>query len=184
MIDSTVFDGVKINIIIVVFSCIVPIFLGAILTFLAKKDKAYARPIKAFGFIFESISPIALIAVLYFCVFTQYRWLPCILGFTVAFLGYMPSKVRIDYSIAKNIAVNTVGLLAHAFQWSLCVLVFGLEDLMYTLWKIKNLTYKADGLWTGLAVSFVIMLFLRIVQFILEEYMENSKKTQKNNFTD
>ena len=168
-----IFEGLKLNILITVLSCIIPIAIGFVVTNLSKNNTALFRPIKAFGYVFESFSPILLIVVLFYCVFFHWnRMLLYVISFTLAFMGYIPSKLQEEHSFIKDFAVNSVGLLSHAFKWSFCVRILGEMELLGFMTRNIQKSYQTGIVWVGLIISFVIVFALNMVKFILEERLD------------
>ena len=167
---SIIISGVLQNIWLTVLSCIIPILVGVVVTYASKNNVALAKPIKLFGYIFESFSPIVLIVVLFYCLFAGgNRFLICVISFSIAFMGYIPSRLVQERSLVKDIAVNSVDLLSHAFKWSFCTRVIALMELLGSMTRVIQSSNQTGVVWLGLIISFAIVLLLKAVQFILEE---------------
>lgn len=169
-----VFSGILNNILITVFSCIIPVVAGFVLAYIAKNNSMLSTPIKVLGNVCESLSPIIMIVVLFYCVFAQThinRIVICIIAFSISFIGYIPSNLKEEYSLSKNVVVNFVGLIAHVFKWSFCTTIIGTTELLRNLQMTVSRTYETGVLWIGLIISFMIVFILNMIKFVLEEKM-------------
>ena len=166
--------GLLNNCIMVLCACILPLMFGVGLSFLANVNGGLRKLVKTVSNVFESMSFIFLIIILYYCVFWKYdsSLFVCIIGLTISHLGYISARLNQNCSIWKNIAVNSVGLLSSLFKWSLCVGYIGTRELCYSLNIIRSTTFEANVFWIGLLISFAIIFILRMIRLVLEETMK------------
>lgn len=100
------------------------------------------------------------------------RELVCIIGFSVCFLGYFPARFNKDYSVGKNIAVNTLGLISTIFKWSFTAAIIGATELLRSMTMIISRTFEYKILFAGVLISFLILAAIHTVKLILEEKMK------------
>ena len=127
------------NLILTVFSCILPILVGAVYLPAAKKNPKEKRIAPIIALIPESISPFIMAAMPNF-LFNSYsrgtsrfffhypllRQMLFILSFSICFIAYIPKRENRNYSVRKDLIVNSLGLFSTVFMWSLTIT--GLQD--------------------------------------------------------
>ena len=109
---------------------------------------------------------------MYYCVFAQTRLngiMVCIIGFTISFLGYMPTRYNSDYPFFKNIAVNGIGLVSSIFKWSFCASFIGAVEMLRVANIQMSKTYDPSSFWTAMIISFVVLLILELMKYVAKE---------------
>lgn len=170
-----ILSGILNNFLITILSCIVPITTGIFLIYISKKSNTSSKIIRAISMIFESLSPFVLTLAMVYSVFVRAdinRTIICILAFSICFLGYLPTRVRLDYSFVKNIVVNSVGLLSTILKWSFCVSMLGVNELIHNSQKIMAITFDYGVYLIAFLIAFFAVLVLKIIKFVLEETMK------------
>lgn len=90
----------------------------------------------------------------------------CIIGFTISFLGYMPTRYNSDYSLIKNIAVNGIGLVSSIFKWSFCASFVGTVEMLRVANIHLSKTYEPSSFWTAMIISFAVIVVLELMKFV------------------
>ncbi len=170
-----ILSGILNNFLVTILSCIVPIITGTFLIYISKNSNTASKIIRAISMIFESLSPFVLTLAMVYSVFVRAdinRTIICILVFSICFLGYLPTRVRLDYSFVKNMVVNSVGLLSTILKWSFCVSMIGVNELIHNSQKIMAITYNYSVYIFAFLIAFFSVLILKIFKFVLEEIMK------------
>lgn len=168
-------EGLTNNLLITVFSSILPFLVGLFFNFVCKQSSALTCFTHVFGMIFESICPVVIISLIWYSGLgfaVNDRLICCIIGFSISFSGYIPSRYRADYSFSKNTVVNLFGLLSTIFKWSFCVSAIGINDLLGRSDLIRGLTFDSGSLWLVLLISFFIILMLELAKFLAKKEMK------------
>lgn len=170
--DMSLFQGLLNNIFITVGSCILPISVGFAAYWLCNKNESLTKIARICGAFFESFCPIVTIVFLYYCVFGQLhvnRILVCIIGFSISFIGYMPSRYDPENSMIKNLVVNTLGLISTAFKWSFAAGWIAVADLLKFASMQMAKTYDVASFSVVFFISFVIVFALEMIKFFVNE---------------
>lgn len=172
-----VFQGSMTNILITVFSCILPLIAGVAINYLCSQSKEMSTISKLGGILFESICPPIMLIAIYFIVFGHGHTNPtfaCILGFNICFIGYMPAHYNENYSFKKNTIVNAIGLASTIFKWSLASYIIGVRDILRNTMMFLQSYYKPIiPILLASIVSFSIVLILKMAEFIAEQIIED-----------
>ena len=102
--EMSMFQGLLNNVLITIGSCLLPMIVGISAYFVCSKNESLTKLAHLCGVIFESFCPVITILLMYYCVFAQTRLngiLVCIIGFSISFLGYMPTRYNSDYSFLR-----------------------------------------------------------------------------------
>lgn len=180
------------NLILTVFSCILPILVGAVYLPAAKKNPKEKRIAPIIALIPESISPFIMAAMANF-LFNSSSWgtrrffwhypllrqILFILSFSICFIAYIPKRENRNYSVRKDLIVNSLGLFSTVFMWSLPTAGLGrLAD---------SQAYKRDtnilSIIAMLAISFLFVLILKGAKYWVEFHLlrDDAPKVQVNN---
>lgn len=178
------------NLILTVFSCILPILVGAVYLPAAKKNPKEKRIAPIIALIPESISPFIMAAMTSFLFYSRgtrrfffhypllYRIL-FILSFSICFIAYIPKRENRNYSVRKDLIVNSLGLFSTVFMWSLTITGLG------TLADNQAHSYDADVLpvIAVLAIPFLFVLILKGAKYWVEFHLlrDDAPKVQVNN---
>lgn len=178
------------NLILTVFSCILPILVGAVYLPAAKKNPKEKRIAPIIALIPESISPFIMAAMTSFLFYSRgtrrfffhypllYRIL-FILSFSICFIAYIPKRENRNYSVRKDLIVNSLGLFSTVFMWSLTITGLG------TLADNQVHSYDADVLpvIAVLAIPFLFVLILKGAKYWVEFHLlrDDAPKVQVNN---
>lgn len=180
------------NLILTVFSCILPILVGAVYLPAAKKNPKEKRIAPIIALIPESISPFIMAAMMNF-LFNRSSWgtrrffwhypLLCqilfILSFSICFIAYIPKRENRNYSVRKDLIVNSLGLFSTVFMWSLPTTGLGrLADSQASKPNPNILPIIAM-----LAISFLFVLILKSAKYWVEFHLlrDDAPKVQVNN---
>jgi hypothetical protein len=126
------------------------------------------------GAFFESCSPFFTIILIFYSGAILIseplvgREASVIIGLTICLLGYMPARYEAKNSLAKNLAVNIVGLVSTAFKWSSVACIVGVVELF----RVAQIYIaNAYGLTWELVIAVVItggiLLALELTKSIL-----------------
>lgn len=168
------FKGLLNNFLITGCSCILPLIIGLAMYFICVKNKNLCKVAHFFGMFFESICPLLTIMIMYFCVLRKVQLNPllvCIIGFTISFIGYMPTRFNKKDSLIKNLAVNGIGLISSIFKWSFCASFIGVKDMLGVAKILQSKTFEAYYLWVPFLVAILIIFILEIIRFVIKEKM-------------
>ena len=180
------------NLILTVFSCILPILVGAVYLPAAKKNPKEKRIAPIIALIPESISPFIMAAMMnflfnsssrgtrrFFWHYPLLRQILFILSFSICFIAYIPKRENRNYSVRKNLIVNSLGLFSTVFMWSLPTTGLGrLAD---------SQAYRRDtnilSIIAMLAISFLFVLILKGAKYWFEFHLlrDDAPKEQVNN---
>lgn len=180
------------NLILTVFSCILPILVGAVYLPAAKKNPKEKRIAPIIALIPESISPFIMAAMMnflfncssretrrFFWHYPLLRQILFILSFSICFIAYIPKRENRNYSVRKDLIVNSLGLFSTVFMWSLPTTGLGrLAD---------SRAYKPDtsilSIIAMLAISFLFVLILKGAKYWVEFHLlrDDAPKVQVNN---
>lgn len=180
------------NLILTVFSCILPILVGAVYLPAAKKNPKEKRIAPIIALIPESISPFIMAAMAnflfnsssrgtrrFFWHYPLLRQILFILSFSICFIAYIPKRENRNYSVRKDLIVNSLGLFSTVFMWSLPTTGLGrLAD---------SQAYKPDtnilSIIAMLAISFLFVLILKGAKYWVEFHLlrDDAPKVQVNN---
>ena len=180
------------NLILTVFSCILPILVGAVYLPAAKKNPKEKRIAPIIALIPESISPFIMAAMAnflfnsssrgtrrFFWHYPLLRQILFILSFSICFIAYIPKRENRNYSVRKDLIVNSLGLFSTVFMWSLPTTGLGrLAD---------SRAYKPDTsilpIIAMLAISFLFVLILKGAKYWVEFHLlrDDAPKVQVNN---
>lgn len=181
-----IFKGISINILTTIIASIFPILAGCLLTYVSKNNNAMIKPIKIIGNVFESFSPIIMMTLIaYISYHTKLAYYAtifslntmCYIGLSLAFVGYIPSRINNDNSFQKDMVVNSLGLLANAFKWSFCIgLVANVRELYVSV--IHQALIQGGrrpemlfAVLISVLFSFIILFVLKMLRLLLEEKM-------------
>ena len=173
-------EGLLNNILLTVLSCIVPLLFGCLMTVLfalTKKLRFIRNIFQGTSLISESLCPAITIIVVFYLPGMVLangldRWLAVILGFTISFLGYMVKRYDQRDSILKNLLVNSLGLTSTVFKWSFVVGYVGVLDMLRAGTKYMAVTVSLWGVLITLAISFVILLVIEGIRYLLKELLK------------
>lgn len=180
------------NLILTVFSCILPILVGAVYLPAAKKNPKEKRIAPIIALIPESISPFIMAAMAnflfnwssretrrFFWHYPLLRQILFILSFSICFIAYIPKRENRNYSVRKDLIVNSLGLFSTVFMWSLPTTGLGrLAD---------SQAYRRDtnilSIIAMLAISFLFVLILKGAKYWVEFHLlrDDAPKVQVNN---
>lgn len=180
------------NLILTVFSCILPILVGAVYLPAAKKNPKEKRIAPIIALIPESISPFIMAAMMnflfysysrgtrrFFFHYSLLRQILFILSFSICFIAYIPKRENRNYSVRKDLIVNSLGLFSTVFMWSLPTTGLGrLAD---------SQAYRRDtnilSIIAMLAISFLFVLILKSAKYWVEFHLlrDDAPKVQVNN---
>lgn len=174
------------NLIITICSCILPILVGAIYLPLAKKNPEKKRIAPIIALIPESISPYIAVVVLYAICYANRRWflrngfslssdVYIALSLATCFIAYIPKRQNRNYSVRKNLIVNSLGLFSTVFMWSLAVDGFGEKGIGLGHFAYKSLFYSS-GVQVGeiilpVVISFLFVLMLKGIKYWVEFHL-------------
>lgn len=164
-------EGLAKNLLITVFSSISPFLVGLFFNFMCKRFPVSIKIARIVGLIFESLCPITTAMLVFWSDLgwtINDRFICCIIGFSISFIGYIPSRYRPEYSFTKNTVVNLLGLLSIIFKWSFCISIIGLNDLL----EILTLLYHEEGCAFVFLFSFFIILMLELAKFLAKKEMK------------
>ena len=170
--EMTIWQGLINNFLITVASCVLPLMIGTAAYFVCSKNDVISKLSHLVGTLFESFCPVITIVLLYYCVFSQSRLnatLVCIIGFSLSFLGYMPTRYNSEYSFFKNTIVNGLGLISSILKWSFCASFIGVVELLRVANIQMSRTYDPSSFWTAFIISFVALLILELMKFFAKE---------------
>ncbi len=185
--------GLGLNFIITVMAIIVPLVLGVAGSLLVKNKKALGKVFWYLDIPCRSVCiPLSLLFMYYLPGltgidifhdidklmfrtlsidgFSRTMLLVLILGF--AFLWYMPAKYNHEFSLAKNILYNGIGLFSNVFKWSFVAGMIAIPDML----KITQIyVAKTYHFWPYiipfLVVSF-ILLVIELVKVLIKHFMK------------
>lgn len=180
------------NLILTVFSCILPILVGAVYLPAAKKNPKEKRIAPIIALIPESISPFIMAAMAnflfnsssrgtrrFFWHYPLLRQILFILSFSICFIAYIPKRENRNYSVRKDLIVNSLGLFSTVFMWSLPTTGLGrLADSQASKPNPNILPIIAM-----LAISFLFVLILKGAKYWVEFHLlrDDAPKVQVNN---
>lgn len=168
-----VFQGSMTNILITVFSCILPLIAGVAINYLCSQSKEMSTVSKLGGILFESICPPIMLIAIYFIVFGRGNvnsTFACILGFNICFIGYIPAHYNENYSFKKNTIVNGIGLVSNIFKWSFISYIIGGRDILRnTMMFLQSFSKPFIPILLASIVSFSILFILKMAKFIAEQ---------------
>lgn len=184
------------NLILTVFSCILPILVGAVYLPAAKKNPKEKRIAPIIALIPESISPFIMAAIMaamtnflfysysrgtrrFFFHYSLLRQILFILSFSICFIAYIPKRENRNYSVRKDLIVNSLGLFSTVFMWSLPTTGLGrLADSQASKPNPNILPIIAM-----LAISFLFVLILKGAKYWVEFHLlrDDAPKVQVNN---
>lgn len=184
------------NLILTVFSCILPILVGAVYLPAAKKNPKEKRIAPIIALIPESISPFIMAAIMaamtnflfysysrgtrrFFFHYSLLRQILFILSFSICFIAYIPKRENRNYSVRKDLIVNSLGLFSTVFMWSLPTTGLGrLADSQASKPNPNILPIIAM-----LAISFLFVLILKVAKYWVEFHLlrDDAPKVQVNN---
>jgi len=170
--EMSMFQGLINNALITVASCILPMVVGIASYFVCSKNESLSKLAHLCGVIFESFCPVITILLMYYCIFSRTRLsavLVCIIGFSISFLGYMPTRYNSDYSFFKNAAVNGIGLVSSIFKWSFCASFIGTVEMLRVANIQMSRTYDPSSFCTAMIISFAVLLVLELMKFVAKE---------------
>ena len=180
------------NLILTVFSCILPILVGAVYLPAAKKNPKEKRIAPIIALIPENISPFIMAAMMnflfnsssrgtrrFFWHYPLLRQILFILSFSICFIAYIPKRENRNYSVRKDLIVNSLGLFSTVFMWSLPTTGLGrLAD---------SQAYRRDtnilSIIAVLVISFLFVLILKGAKYWVEFHLlrDDAPKVQVNN---
>lgn len=170
--EMSLFQGLLNNILITIGSCLLPMIVGIAAYFICSRNESLIKLAHLCGVFFESFCPVITILLMYYCIFAQTRlsgiWV-CIIGFTISFLGYMPTRYNSDYSLIKNIAVNGIGLVSSIFKWSFCASFVGTVEMLRVANIHLSKTYEPSSFWTAMIISFAVIVVLELMKFVAKD---------------
>jgi len=166
--------GLLNNFIITIGSSVVPMIVGVLSYLYCRKKASVPKYIRLLGIVFESFCPIIVIVFLIYKFFGSTIlasfpiWI-AITGFTISFLGYMLTRYNSDYSLAKNIVVNGIGLFSTVFKWSFLARSIGVVEMLGAFNMQVKTTYRTGSIWIVLIVSFIVIFILELMKYIAKE---------------
>ncbi len=170
-----IFEGYYNNILITLSASLLPIIIGVALNFLSYTSKTATVIVRIYGCIFQSLSPVALLFIFYFCGLTMFktpRILWSIIVFIICFLGYIPAHYVNSYSPVKNSVVNSLGLISSAFKWSMCTSLIGVRDMIKVSNELLIITFEPSVFFIPLIISFITVLIIEVAKLIAIEMMK------------
>lgn len=169
MANTSLLQGLLNNLLVTAVSCVVPMLVGMAAYGLFGKQESISKLARLGCTLFESLSPLVVILLLYLQVLPFDALWVCILGFSICFIGYMPTRYQKDDSLLKNTVVNGLGLLSTIFKWSCCAGYLGIRDIVQVSEIIRGRTYDATSLWSVLIYTFAVLFMLELAKYIAKE---------------
>ena len=171
-----ILSGLLNNFLLMFLSSIIPAGIGIGLTLLMKSvgTKGIRLTFRIIGAVFYSMAPIVLLLYLYFFVAVQIGLsiLIIVLALTIPHLGWFAMFFDAEASAAKNIVVNTLGLLSSTFMWSMVSNFIGYRDIVGVSNYIRGMTYNVSSLLIVLLITVIILAALNVPRMILKEKMK------------
>lgn len=170
-VSNLFFNGLINNLTITALASIIPLIIGIVAYRVIDINPNLNCFLKFAGSIFESFCPVITIIILYFCVLSSLNnayWI-CVIGFSISFIGYLPSRYNPENSFNKNIIVIFFGLIISIFKWSFVVSLVGVLDMLRSANLQMSKTYDASCFWLVFIASFVILILLNVVKTIFDK---------------
>lgn len=185
--------GLGLNFIITVMAIIVPLILGVAGSLLVKNQKTLGKVFWYLDIPCRSVCvPVALVLMYYLPGlagttilrdidilmfeklsidgFSKTMILILILGF--AFLWYMPAKYNHEFSLAKNILYNGMGLFSNVFKWSFVAGMIVIPDMLKITQIYVAKTYSfLPYIIPFLVVSFILFV-IELVRVLIKHFMK------------
>ena len=176
-------QGLGMNLLLTLLSCILPVLFGVIWILISKTHIITHRIVKLLSQFWECFTPMIVIVVVYYGVpqianliglhFRLNPLVTCVIGFSICFLGFLPARQKSDYSIIKNILLNTVDLIATVFMWTLTASIVAFPEIVYVTKSIVGMNYRFfETYLIPLVISFAVLAVLKLIKYLLEEFME------------
>ncbi len=176
-------EGLGMNLLLTALSCIIPLIFGVVFILISKTHIITHRIVKLLSQFGECLSPLVVLFFAYFGLPYALRSLfglnatitsfwACTIGFSICFLGFLPARQKSEYSIIKNILVNTVDLISTVFTWSFVASVLGCNEMLNVTRRIVAFTFHSEYYLIPLAASFVVLVVLKTIKYLLEEFMK------------
>lgn len=177
------------NLIFTACSCILPILVGAIYLPIAKKNPKEKRIAPIIALIPESISPYIAVVMMHVMYPLLRRWESyfldmystlSILALSICFILYIPKRQNKNYSVRKDLIINSLGLFSSVFMWSLAVDAFMGEDGLGCMTRrlvslaILDTDYSMDKIipsFLAAVISFLFILILNGAKYWVEFHL-------------
>lgn len=175
---SQLAEGFGTNVLITFLSALLPLIVGIPLVILMHYTGKTIVPklLKYPMLIFESIAPVIIVALLYFCIFANTRsgTFAVISALSVCFLGHLPQQFDARDSLAKNIVVSSIDLIASLFKWSTAVCsIIAVQDIYRAASSIAARTFDyAPYLLIALVITFVCLAVLYLARNLCRDLMK------------
>lgn len=172
-------EGLGTNVLITFLSALLPLIVGIPLVILMHFTGKTVVPklLKYLMIIFESLAPVVITLLLFYCVFAGINnstTFAVISALSVCFLGHLPQQFDARDSLAKNIVVSGIDLIASLFKWSTAVCcISAVHDVVWNAHAIMNRTYRAmPSLLIVLVITFVCLAVLYLVRNLCRDLMK------------
>ena len=168
-----VFSGFGNNMLITFLASILPIAIGIGLTFLmnAVKSKGLRILFRIIAVLFYCLAPLILMLLSYRVVFMTVRTalLSIVVALTISHIGYFVMRYDSNATAAKNIVINSLGVLSSVFLWSTVSGYVGFNDIVKACNFISSMEYDFSYYWIALIVCFLVLAVINIPRMILKE---------------
>lgn len=165
--------GLGTNLLITLLSMIIPLGVGALLCFLARKKPTLATVFRWISLPFEVICPAVLLATLFYASGLRLPYaFVAVPALTVAYLGYMPARMEEGRSFPKTLLLGALGLFGAIFKWSFCLSIIGCSDALREALRMGAVTYEyALPLLTVLMLSAAVLLVVEVGKRLVRQMM-------------
>ncbi len=174
---ETLTAGLSNTFILSVVAVLVPLLVGVGFTILNHFTKRTPVP-KIMRYVhlpFECLAPIACLGVIYFVVGAELNlsaFAALVITFSICYWGYMVVRYNPADSLAKNIAVNGIGLIASVFKWSMISSFVGYMDLFRSANLMFGRTYDSSVMIIPLLISIGVLALLYVAKNLCKDLMK------------
>lgn len=172
-----------VNILITIFSSIIPLFIGILLSLLAKKSSIAS---KIFGWLkipFESICIPIFILVLFYLpsfifetrIFSSNNFsssLIMTIALSTAYLLYIPARYNPNFSFLKNTLFNSLGLISALFKWSFVAGFIAINDMLFAARALMATKYNIWPLLITFLTISIILFIIELAKTLIKQFMK------------
>lgn len=150
-------EGFAHNLLITLLAALLPLGIGALLSFLASLGKVPAVICRWLSLPTESLCPPLLLFCLMYLpgmllgMSLPFREAIVIVGLAICFVGYMPARYETEVSFAKNLVCNGLDLVSQLLKWSFVARMLAVAEM-----SLAAERYVAQGIVWPLIVALLL----------------------------
>lgn len=172
-----------VNILITIFSSIIPLIIGILLSLLAKKSSIASKILGWLKIPFESICIPLFILVLFYLpsfifdtrIFSSINFsnsLIMTIALSTAYLLYIPARYNPDFSFLKNTLLNSLGLISALFKWSFVAGFITINDMLLAARTLMASKYTIWPLIIAFLIVTTILVIIELAKTLIKQFMK------------